>query len=322
MEQIFTSSFGSPVHNSPNGPSGLSILIPTFNYVPRPLLSALVPQAVALSLPFQIIVGNDGSSLEVSQQLQDLAEEFGGLVHISSASNQGRAGVRNRLASEAIYSHLLFIDADSEPAYQDFLPNYTAYIAQDLGKNSVLVGGTAYKPARPAPKQLLRWLYGCNSEALSAAKRNLSPFKSLTINNICLPKALFQKIGLHHTAQSYGHEDTLFGYHLQEQGHSVTHIDNQVYHLGLETSDVFLAKSAEAAQTLSQLVHANLLPASFTKLSASASFLHRFRIGSLFLRFFSWRRNAILASLLGPRPNLSYLSFYKLAAYLQASKQA
>jgi len=298
--------------------TGLSILIPTFNYVPQTLLNALLGQVANQTIPIEIIIGNDGSSPEISVQLHNLAAQFAGMVQISSAHNQGRAGVRNRLAQEAAYSHLLFIDADSEPKHPDFLAKYISF----LPKNSVLVGGTAYKAERPAPSQLLRWVYGCTSEQVSAAKRNLEPFKSLTINNLCLPKAIFQQLKLHDTIMAYGHEDTLFGFQLQQNKIIVLHLDNQVYHLGLETSEAFLTKSAEAAHTLAQLVRQGFLPASFTKLSATSQVLQRLKFVGIFLAMYKWVSTAILASLLGPKPNLSYFKMYKLAAYLQAAKRA
>jgi hypothetical protein len=68
--------------------------------------------------------------------------------------------------------------------------------------------------------------------------------------NFLIPKAIFLRFPLDDVPSAYGHEDTLLGYLFQKTGIPICHIDNPVFHLGLEENEVFLNKSKEAVASL------------------------------------------------------------------------
>jgi hypothetical protein len=71
--------------------------------------------------------------------------------------------------------------------------------------------------------------------------------------NFLVPKSIFLQFPLHDVITGYGHEDTLLGYKFQQAGIPMKHIDNPVFHLGLEENEVFFAKSKEAVFSLLRL---------------------------------------------------------------------
>jgi hypothetical protein len=71
--------------------------------------------------------------------------------------------------------------------------------------------------------------------------------------NFLVPKSIFLQFPLHDIITNYGHEDTLLGYKFQQAGIPLKHIDNPVFHLGLEENEVFFAKSKEAVSSLLRL---------------------------------------------------------------------
>ena len=91
----------------------LSILIPTKNYVCVRLVKELVKQATAIQhLIFEIIVADDGSD---KKETIEENKEINQLLHCKymiREVNVGRSAIRNFLALQAQYTHLLFLDSD------------------------------------------------------------------------------------------------------------------------------------------------------------------------------------------------------------------
>ena len=86
----------------------LSILIPTYNYDVTRLVTELHRQALNTYVDFEILVMEDGSTqfLEENKAISNLQ-----FCHYTALShNIGRSAIRNRLADEARYGHLLFIE--------------------------------------------------------------------------------------------------------------------------------------------------------------------------------------------------------------------
>ena len=97
----------------------ISILIPTYNYNITRLVTDLHQQAVDTCVDFEIIVMEDGSTrfVEKNKFVNDV--EF--CRHIVLKENIGRSAVRNSLADEAKYGHLLFLDCDAEVCSSRFV---------------------------------------------------------------------------------------------------------------------------------------------------------------------------------------------------------
>ena len=83
----------------------ISILIPTYNAVCLPLIEKVHSQAVALQIPFEILLADDASCEDIRQQNRKIAE-WQGCRYLQKEENQGPARTRNYLASEAQYPYL------------------------------------------------------------------------------------------------------------------------------------------------------------------------------------------------------------------------
>src|ERR1035437_2235981 len=103
----------------------LSILIPTYNYNITRLVADLHQQAVDTDVVFEIIVIEDGSTLYVKEN--NAINELYFCRHIVLDENIGRSAVRNKLADEAKYDHLIFIDCDAEVFSIHFIEKYIAF---------------------------------------------------------------------------------------------------------------------------------------------------------------------------------------------------
>ena len=101
----------------------ISILIPTYNAVCLSLIEKMYKQAIALRIPFEILLADDASCENIRQQNRKMTE-WQGCRYLQQEENQGPARIRNYLASEARYPYLLFLDSDVMPVSDSFLEEY------------------------------------------------------------------------------------------------------------------------------------------------------------------------------------------------------
>ncbi|MBF9237377.1 glycosyltransferase [Hymenobacter sp. BT683] len=230
--------------------SGLSVLIPVFNWDVNALVEALLAQQADWSGPVEIILFDDGSQEQFRTLNRPLANRQG--VHYQELpQNVGRAAIRNQLAAASTRQEwLLLLDNDSLLPDAQFLARYAAA----RHRAPVLIGGTSYAPAPPADAALyLRWRYGREREERPAAVRQQAPHAQLTINNALLHADIMARFPLDEGLNGYGHEDTRFGAALAKAKIPIIHLDNPVLHAGLEPVAVFLQKSEQAVHNLAQL---------------------------------------------------------------------
>lgn len=298
----------------------LSICIPIFNHVSEYLIFQLEQQADEIDQAIEIILFDDHSE----QDMQAVYKKFAGLKYISihkSDKNLGRAGARNRLADLSKHKYLLFIDADSETRTDDFLSRYL----DAAEKNTVCCGGTIYQKKKPDPDKLLRWKYGHARETVSAEKRNKNPWQQFTTHHFLIDKSVFQEIRFSESIPGYGHEDSLFGYHLMKRNIRIKHIDNPLYHTGLEPSDVFLEKSKKALDNLIRLYHDPSLDEDFKHYIRLLDFYEKQRkAGLLWLWKAGYRhfRNALKRNLKGNYPKIIIFDLYKFSYFAYHIKKA
>lgn len=228
--------------------SGLSVLIPVFNWDVNELVGSLLAQQADWPGTVEILLFDDGSAEAFRVLNRPLATRPG--VHYRELPrNVGRAAIRNQLAAVARHEWLLLLDNDSLLPDPQFLARYAAALAEP----AVLIGGTCYAAIPPAdPALCLRWRYGRAREARPAARRQRAPYSQLTINNALVPADVFRRIPLDEQLNGYGHEDTKFGQDLAAAGVPVRHLDNPVLHAGLEPAAAFLAKSKQAVGNLAR----------------------------------------------------------------------
>jgi glycosyltransferase involved in cell wall biosynthesis len=228
----------------------LSIVIPVYNSDVRKLVQDLLFQGQRISVPFEIVLVDDASHEKFSL-INSQLKELHPVRMIQLPSNIGRSAIRNLLAREAAYSWLLFLDCDSGIPDSSFLTKYLA----NTGIEQVICGGRFYgKASANKPEWKLHRKYGIKREQQPAGFRNRNPYRSFMTNNFLIHKNIFQEIGgFDEQVREYGHEDTLFGYQLERKGICLTHIDNPVEHLELETNRDFIQKSLQAAENLAMI---------------------------------------------------------------------
>ncbi len=285
----------------------LSIVIPTYNYDCTALLAQLRKQALASTIPLEIIVCDDAST---SIQEQNATASFcaeHGIRFIQNTNNLGRTATRNKLALTAQYDWLLFLDSDVLPISREFITTYNTYLDSSY---DAVIGGIQYEKAKPESAYALRWKFGIKREARIPDQRNVHPYL-LASGNFLIKKSAFL-IANAFLGNNYG-LDAFFGYQLKKLQTQVLHIDNPVYHLGLETNEEFLSKSVSALRTIVALENKNLLADNHTRLqqiyqSTPAKKLLKTVLGTF--------QKPIEKNLLGSRPLLFLFDFYRLYHYL------
>ena len=220
----------------------LSILIPTYNYNVFNMVSMLHHQCVENNLIYEIIVLDDGSGSMLNIENQ----KINSLVNCSFSSlekNIGRTATRKKLAETALYSNLLFLDADVIPVFDNFIAQYIPY----LGQKVVVFGGYAYRDDNPEAGKVLRLAYGREREEQPAKIRNKIPYSAVFSGNFLIDVQQFLENNYPGPENFYG-MDNYFGYSLYKNKVKVLHINNPIYHLGLEKDSVFFEKSLESVR--------------------------------------------------------------------------
>ena len=214
----------------------ISVCIPVYNHDAGELVKQLHLQLSQLEEPSEIILIDDASREEIRQTNRRIPPEHATLIELEG--NIGRARIRNRFPELATQPYLLFLDCDSVIISDRFIPVFLEAIEQHPGK--IICGGSIYDPVKPGRSKMLHWKYGSKRESRPAEFRNKYPSRSFMTANFLIPKELLEKIPFDERITGYGHEDSLFGYRLNEMHQTVLHIDNPVIHAGLKNNREFL----------------------------------------------------------------------------------
>jgi len=284
----------------------ISILIPTYNHDITRLVADLHRQAVETYVDFEIIVMEDGSTLclEENKVVTDL--EF--CRYILLDKNVGRSAVRNKLADEAKYNHLLFMDCDAEVCSEHFVAKYVSFCKEEC----IVIGGTDYdQKVENEANFSLRLKYGRLREARKAFERDKNNFSTF---NFLISKSIFNQVRFDETIRGYGHEDMIFGHQLRILGYRVIQIDNPLIHSGLDDNQTFLRKTEEATRNLYLLYQSCRYPFLTDESTLLNVFVRISKIGStrLLALKFDLTRNLLCWLLSRKSPSLRLYDWYKL----------
>lgn len=290
----------------------LSILIPIYNYNAVDLVRSLHAQAEKLSIDFEILLLDDASDNTLSREDNSVLKKLSKTKLIELPTKAGRAVARNFLAGQAEYDYLLFLDCDSEPLDDQFIARYIPYCK---GESVVVCGGTAYKKISPPADSYLRWVYGTRSETKSAEERNKNPNSRFSTFNFLIARKLFMSIRFNELLKNYGHEDTLFGFELRKRGNVIQHIDNPLYHTGIDANEVYLEKTRQGVQNLKILLenypNRDLLIKDIRLLRVYTS-IEKFKLTYVFYVNYLLFKNLMLLNFKSKYPNLFLFNLYKL----------
>ena len=180
-----------------------------------------------------------------------------------------------------------------------------------------MYGGIKYQEEKPKKDELLRWVYGKEREALGVESRNKNTYLSFLTLNFLIHKSIFKRVKFNEEIPNLRHEDTLFSYNLKQKNIQIEHIDNPVYHLGLEDSIVFLKKSEEALFGLKYLLDAKLLDYRYLKITTVYQNIKSNRLINVMKIIFKITNLILKRQLLGKKPNLILFDFYRLVFLCQ-----
>lgn len=224
----------------------ISICIPVFNYDVSLLVNSMMMQVAEIEdEKFEVICVDDGSTKEWREKNRGV----GASKYIELEENVGRARVRNQFLNYTSGEYLLFLDVDSE-VRDGFLKRYVEAKKMDV---EVVVGGRVYDKRGNDKEHRLRYLYGIQVESRSVEQRRKFPYRSFMTNNFMVKREVLEQIPFDEQIVRYGHEDTLFGYRLEQERIRIEHIDNPVVNGEVETNEEFLHKTVEGLENLAEL---------------------------------------------------------------------
>lgn len=282
----------------------LSLLIPTYNYNVKELVESVHRQLIISAIDFEIIIFEDGSTSHINSEIS-----LTNTTCIVNTENVGRLKARTFLAEYAKYDWLLFLDADVLPKHDTLIRHYLKTINN---KVDAIFGGFAYLNTKPEDDYLLRWTYGRNNEEVAASKRNRKPYKVIISANFLIKKTVFLEVSnIINVQKGYGY-DNYFGALLKQKKNTVLHIDNEVYHLGIDKSSVFIHKTELAIKTLITLQSSEHNNNKQNDLLNFFLIIKRYRITKLFRLFYRFFKKPLKKNLLGKRPSIIAFQFYKI----------
>ena len=279
----------------------LSILIPTFNDDLTSLVQNLCREIQSLDSPVEVIIGDDHSD---QKNNYDLLKKVGPVSLVRNPQNLGRTATRQRLAQNAKFKTLLFLDADVLPVYNDFLARYLAH----LGQSVVTFGGVRYSDQKPKKQLLLRWVYGQKREAKTAEQRRRNPHFIIS-QNLLIDRDIFLTVN-NPEIQRYGW-DNVFSYQLYHQDIDVLHLDNPVLHMGLESYDNYLDKVKRAMNTLVWAQKQGMISDDFTSIQKFYHKINTLRLAGLLEQLIRPCLPLMRKQLASRFPSVRVLDFYK-----------
>ena len=295
----------------------LSILIPTYIYNVEALVAELHAQSTACDIDFEILCYDDGSTnLELIAENESL-NTLKNTTYKVLDSNIGRSAIRNLLAKDANYDLLLFLDADVIPVNDGFISTYLNSISD---ATNIIYGGIRYQEESPKKSHLLRWIYGKKREALPVVKRNENIYLSFLTLNFIIRKSVFNCVSFNEDIPNLRNEDTLFSYNLKQEKIVIGHIENPVYHLGLEDSETFLKKAIESQDVMNLFLEENLIDIKYTQITKTIYKLKKIKLDRLFSMSHPFTKKLFKANLLSKKPSLFIFDLYKLSYLCYISK--
>jgi len=286
----------------------ISVLIPVHNYNIQDLISKLLIEFTVLEYDYEIICLDDCSSIPIIDETI-----FSNKVKVlKNDVNIGRTETRQKLAEKAKYYWLLFLDADTLPVSNFFISKYI----NSIEKNNfeVCFGGIAYYKKQPKREKTLRWKYGIKKEVITSLKRREKPYKTISSANLLVRKEVFIAINETLKGNYYGY-DNIFSVKLKQKKMIISHIDNPVFHLGLEDNASYLRKKELAAETIFMSYINKETFETDNGLLKTYFFLKKsFLVGFVSIIFKAFR-GKIKKNLLSSNPSILLLDFYRIGYF-------
>ncbi len=294
----------------------ISVLIPIYNHDAFPLVKEIHTQLIQSNVIFEITCIDDASSSEFHKNNNTINTlSFSSLKVLNQ--NIGRSKIRNLLANSAKYDWLLFLDTDVLPEKSNFISTYLHAISED--KNAIC-GGIKYDKEKPDKGKILHWVYGKNREEIPLSARKNEPYSYFFSANFLIHKKVFSTVKFNENLIKYGHEDTLFARNLKKKNIEIRHINNPVFHKGLEPNSIFIEKTKYSIENIFYLYKEKLIIKNEIRLIDTYIRIKTFKMINLFAYFFKIFHIKIEMNLCSKKPSLFLYDMYKLGYLCSISK--
>lgn len=222
----------------------LSVCIPVYQISVQKLVRDLWQQSQGLTFSTEIILLDDGSSDSIRKNNREL-QALSGVRYHELPQNLGRSAVRNQLTQLAQGQYLLFVDADV------YLPElFLQTYAHHFSPYRVVVGGVTIAEKPFDASSILRHKVGQRKESKTANERRASPYQSFLAGNFLIPRSILLDTQFDTSLKGYGHEDTLLGIRLEQNGVPVLHIHNPVVHRTETDTRCYLQQIEESLKNI------------------------------------------------------------------------
>ena len=289
----------------------ISICIPIYNFNVTALVKSLHDEAETLAITYEMLL-SDNASNENFRKVNHVLSTLPNVRYFQSEINLERAGNRNFLFKTAQYPYILFMDCDSKVSKKDYIKDFLPYCTP----GSICSGGRIYFPDKPQDtKQMFHWKVGRHRESRPAEVRSKKPNNSFMSCNFLIDKNIFNIVQFDERLQGYCNEDTLFGIELMKKGITIAHIDNPLYHIGLEKAEVFLSKIEEGLRNyhkINYLYNNDPVFINACKILRVERRLKKWRLAKCCKFLFIIIRKMLYSNLVSRNPSLLIYDVYKL----------
>ncbi len=285
----------------------ISILIPCYDYNALPLVKKLEKEALTLGITYEIICIDDGSFSPLNEKNQQI-NALTNCQFIESKKNIGRIANRKLLSEKAQYNWLMFIDVDTIPKNENYIEKYLNFI----DKTDVVFGGFSYKKDSYSEQTSLRYTFGKNREQVPSRRRMKKPYKYIISSNYMINKKIFNIIKLPEDINGYG-LDYFFGASLKYNKAKIIHIDNEVYHVGLDRNQDFIEKTKSALNNLKSMDKNNYLKKHDISILKYYKILKGLLLSKMFYALINTINDKLEANIMSKKPSLFAFDLYRLA---------
>ncbi|WP_296172222.1 glycosyltransferase family 2 protein [uncultured Brevundimonas sp.] len=231
----------------------LSILVPFLRDDPDALIALLDREVDGLDGAAELILLDDGTG-DASLTARLIARINASALPIrliSLSRNEGRSIGRNRLATAARGSSLLFLDSDMRPDHDRFVQTW-ADLAR-AGETAVAFGGFSLLQAPDDARFAVHRSMAARSDCIAADQRALQPEKYVFTSNLLVRRDVFETEAFDPGFSGWGWEDVEWAMRVSRR-FKVEHIDNPATHMGLDTVETLAAKYEQSAPNFARVV--------------------------------------------------------------------
>lgn len=285
----------------------LSVLIPTYNFKVLTLVKELQKQCLECKIEFEIICLDDNSNPEFDIDNKQI-NQLDNCSFLKNKTNIGRTQTRAILAEKSKFELLLFLDADVIPTHSNFIKNY---IDADTKKYQVIIGGIEYQKNNIELNKILRYKYGTEREAVKYNIRNLKPYSNIFSSNMLIKKKIFTLYNFNQNENLYG-LDIYFAYQLFMNKIAVLHIENPIYHIGIEDNEVFFDKSMKSVENRKKYLSELEQIGEINSLLKHYLLLKKLKLTGFVSFVFKLFKNSMKKAILCKKPNLFVFDLYRL----------